>query len=139
MTEKPTEQIIREWQGIESRRPGGALPNVTNLLQVAAERNLPEQERRLIEVITILHDTVQGYHEEMGVLIRDLHAARGEAAATLTAQLRHAATSVLNRYDDGDLTVSPHANRFGRDRVRLAMGDLRRVTTADNPFPPHLN
>ena len=126
MTDKSTQQIVREWRGIDARRPGGGLPDVARLLEIASTRDLPEQERRLIEIIAVLHDTVQGYHAEMGGLIRDLHAAQDT-----TRTLRDAAGQVVDLYDDGDLSVGPHADR---DRVRLALGALRALRY--DPAPP---
>lgn len=138
MTEKDTEQIIQEWRRIDERHPGGSRPHATQVLEAASTRDLTEQERRLIDVITVLHDTVQSYHEEMGTLIRDYRAVQGESAATLIKKLRSAAIHVLCRYDEGDLTVDPNANRFGRDRADLAVGELR-AATADSPYiPDHL-
>lgn len=66
---KSPSQIREEWAAIETKRPGGSLPNVAHLLHAAEALEVPPRERHLIDIIRTLHDTVQAYHAEMGVLL----------------------------------------------------------------------
>ncbi len=75
MTSKSVAQIRAEWQAIESHRPGGLLPNVVDFLRRLAQLplgRLTRRDEKAVEIIDVLHETVKGYHAEMGVLLARL-------------------------------------------------------------------
>lgn len=69
---KSPSQIREEWAAIEAERPGGSLPNVAHLLSVAQTLEVTQREQYLLQIIQTLHDTVQAYHGEMGILLAAL-------------------------------------------------------------------
>ncbi len=66
---KSIEQITAEWQMIEATRPGGSHPDVLTVLQETAGLELPKSEKALLVGLRVLHDSVQQYHVEMGILL----------------------------------------------------------------------
>lgn len=90
--QKTAAQITQEWQAIETKRPGGRIPNMDRVLATPGV-NLTPNEQDLLEMLGAVYRSNQEYHQEMGVLIAERHAHAGtldplpEGAAASTLDL----------------------------------------------------
>lgn len=105
---KSVEQIRREWETIEAKRPGGGSLSGVLILQDRAAQSqgeITQREHHLIEIISSLDHTALAYHREMGILLAalstqdvDLERLRGQLQSTadslesVTEKLAQAAT-----------------------------------------------